>query len=251
MGGWRDRMSIKFMAKVYELAIDSDTREILMALADHADDEGYSIFPSVARIAWKIGDGSMNERGEYTNTRTVQRKLRELQAMGALVELKPSGYHRATEYGLDLSVFPKKAAFQPKGDNLSSRVLKGDKKPLKGDTTLSPEPSLNVHTPAKSEEPTLPTPRETAWKELAEVFPITNGVTWQKFDELWQKFPDPRRHAYAIERARRANPAKLQFYLEDFCSYDPDKPKTWGDGKPIAPRYKRPEPVSHLRERTD
>jgi hypothetical protein len=88
---------------------------------------------------------------------------------------------------------------------------------------------------------------------LAEVFPMTNGVAWQKFDELWQKYPDPRRHTYAIERARKANPAKLQFYLEDFCSYDPDKPKTWGEGtRPaLSPRYSRPEPVSRLHTRTD
>jgi hypothetical protein len=246
-------MSIKFMAKVYELAVDSDTREILMALADHADHEGYSIYPSVALLAWKIGDGSMNEQGEYRNTRTVQRRLRELQEIGALVELKPSGFHRATEYGLDLSVFPKKAAFKPKGDNLSSRAVKGDKNGLKGDTTLSPEPSLNVHTHSEKPKADEPTPRENAWKELTEVFPMTNGVTWQKFDELWRKFPDPRRHVYAIERARKANPAKLQFYLEDFCSYDPDKPKTWGEGTRPAnsPRYSRPEPVSRLHTRTD
>jgi hypothetical protein len=251
-------MSIKFMAKVYELAIDSDTREILMALADHADDEGYSIFPSVARIAWKIGDGAVNEEGEYKTTRTVQRRIKELIDMGALVELKPSGFHRATEYGLDLSVFPKKAAFKPKGDRLSSRVSKGDKNASKGDRALSPEPSLNVHTHTQDDkqlqkpEPTQPTPRESAWKELAEVFPMTNGVAWQKFDELWQKFPDPRRHTYAIERARKANPAKLQFYLEDFCSYDPDKPKTWGEGTRPAPspRYSR-NAAPNYRTRTD
>jgi hypothetical protein len=103
-------------------------------------------------------------------------------------------------------------------------------------------------------EPTQPTPRESAWKELAEVFPMTNGVAWQKFDELWQKFPDPRRHTYAIERARKANPAKLQFYLEDFCSYDPDKPKTWGEGTRPAPspRYSRnAAPAPNYRTRTD
>jgi hypothetical protein len=117
-----------------------------------------------------------------------------------------------------------------------------------------PESTSEKHTQPKSDEPTQPTPRESAWKELSEVFPMTNGVAWQKFDELWQKFPDPRRHTYAIERARKANPAKLQFYLEDFCSYDPDKPKTWGEGTRPAPspRYSRnAAPAPNYRTRTD
>lgn len=135
-------MSIKFMAKVYELAVDTDTREILLALADHADDEGYSVFPSIARVAWKIGDGKLNKDGEYKNTRTVQRRIKYLQSIGALVELRRPGFHRATEYGLDLSVFPKKAEFKPKGDNLSP---KGDKIEAKGDSVVSPESSLNVN----------------------------------------------------------------------------------------------------------
>jgi hypothetical protein len=233
-------MSIKFMAKVYELAIDSDTREILMALADHADDEGYNIFPSVARIAWKIGDGSMNEQGEYKNVRTVQRRLKELQEIGALVELKPSGYHRATEYGLDLSVFPKKADFKPKGDRLSS---KGDKKALKGDTTLSPEPSLNVIDPSlskggepKAKEPEK-TPKQEALESLEKVFfqygGTMNPALIERFYAVFDGNPDnpKERFAHALKRLE-----ETRSFFKAIDAY-----REWALPKPQS-SYQRPKP---------
>jgi hypothetical protein len=241
-------MSIKFMAKVYELAVDSDTREILMALADHADHEGYSIFPSVALLAWKIGDGSMNEQGEYKNTRTVQRRLRELQDIGALVELKPSGFHRATEYGLDLSVFPKKAAFKPLGDRLSpikaeskgdKLSSKGDKKEVKGDTTLSPEPSLNVsETKNNKTLGSMDSLQAGCWQELATLLVTYSPITIDNFCDIWARHPDIRRHRFALDQTRiYANPVSFRYYETTFLRYDPDKvkPTHSKQARPAAP----------------
>lgn len=141
-------MSIALMSKVYTLAVDQDTREILMCLADYANDDGSSVKPSIARIAWKIGDGSVNENGEYKNIRTVQRRMKELVSQKALIVIEKSGFHKPTEYRLDLSVFESKSKFVPKGDNLSFEKgdkieTKGDKKDEKGDTAMSSDPSID------------------------------------------------------------------------------------------------------------
>lgn len=197
------------MAKVYELAVDSDTREILLALADHADDDGYSVYPSVARIAWKIGDGSKNERGEYKNHRTVQRRIKELQDIGALVELRRPGFHRPTEYGLDLSVFPKKDSFVAKGDNLSQ---KGDKNALKGDRAMSPEPSVNVSETKTSPAVAIenPTHSNNPYQTWESVGLTLNPYIAQQLTERAQEYSD---HwvCEAIRRAAHVNKRNLAY----------------------------------------
>jgi len=51
-------MSLKMMARVWELALPPTQKFVLMALADEANDEGYC-FPSHRRLAHKC---SINER---------------------------------------------------------------------------------------------------------------------------------------------------------------------------------------------
>ncbi|MDP9356584.1 MAG: helix-turn-helix domain-containing protein [Chloroflexota bacterium] len=136
-------------------------RLMLLALADHADEDGGSIFPSVARLAWKTG---------YSE-RSVQRILRDLEGRGLLAVEgdKKGGRHRTTRYRLTLDNGPMKAPFpSAKGDTTTSpfdpdevtdddneRVTgavgkgdttgqKGDTTGQKGDTALSPEPSVRT-----------------------------------------------------------------------------------------------------------
>jgi hypothetical protein len=47
-------MSVKIMAQVWELDLPQNQKLVLLAFADHADDDGIC-YPSVARIAWKSG----------------------------------------------------------------------------------------------------------------------------------------------------------------------------------------------------
>ena len=60
-------MSIKIMSQVWELDLPHNVQSIFLALADHADDDGYC-YPSVGRLAWRTGYG----------VRQVQRTLKEL-----------------------------------------------------------------------------------------------------------------------------------------------------------------------------
>lgn len=184
---------------------------------------------------------------------TISAHVKELEEHGLITRISREGTSSITE----IEPLPKVY------EDMAAVVLHARRNRQNGDLceksntpcakNLTQERTKEVHTHSETPKANEPTPRENAWKEIAEVFPMTNGVTWQTFDELWQKFPDPRRHAYAIERARKANPAKLKFYFEDFAGYDPDKPKTWGEGtRPaLSPRYSRPPPVSTLKVRTD
>lgn len=68
-------MSVKVMGLVWDLHIPSNEKLVLLAYADHADHDGRSIWPSVAKIAAKT---SYSER-------SVQEITRSLQARGLLV----------------------------------------------------------------------------------------------------------------------------------------------------------------------
>ena len=61
-------MSVKVMAYVWDLELQPNKKFILLAYADHANDNGESIFPSNETVAKKTG----------TSVRTVQRLKKEL-----------------------------------------------------------------------------------------------------------------------------------------------------------------------------
>ena len=167
-------MSVKIMAQVWELELPHNTQSIMLALADHADDDGYC-YPSVGRLAWKTGYGR----------RQVQRTLKELRDTGLAVPTSPvvGGRHNTTVYKLYPAAGKQKPPFQSKadreilagikGDNLTpfgdEAEIKGDTQDaervtfetqrvtpetLKGDIVMSPESPVTIIEP--SIEPLAP-----------------------------------------------------------------------------------------------
>jgi hypothetical protein len=94
-------MSVKQMAKVWEYELPHNHQSIMLAMADHANDEGGSIFPSLERVAWKTG----YKRG------SVKRIVRELKVIGLLVIVKRASRHRPTEYRINWKVATKKTPY--------------------------------------------------------------------------------------------------------------------------------------------
>lgn len=114
-------MSIKKMAEVWGLEVSAHWQQMLLALADHCDDDGYSCHPSANYLAWKTGK---SER----QVRAIMAKLREIQGLKLL---RAAAWHRPNDYFLDLSVFPKKSPFrEPFRDEISA----GLKKPRDAET---------------------------------------------------------------------------------------------------------------------
>jgi hypothetical protein len=138
------------MAEVFELAKLSEADGwLLMALADHADDRGGSIFPSVARLAHKTG----------WSARTVQRALRRLVTRGMLVQVADAHAQRPREYRLSFAGAARKLAFREDIEGCQYSVTpdtgvtpdravspegcqKGPLRPERGDSIVSPEPSV-------------------------------------------------------------------------------------------------------------
>lgn len=151
-------MSIKLMAQVWETAIDRPQKFVLLALADHADDEGNSVYPSMERIGWKTG---------YSK-RHIQRIMDELVSAEILEVVALQKDHRPTEYKIHIAKAPMSPPFSERGDILSER----------GDTAMSSEPSKNLNTSSKEDakpkkkgrDPRLSHPAIKAYRTAARLY---------------------------------------------------------------------------------
>lgn len=93
-------MSIRLMSQVWERDVDHPEQAVLLALADHANDDGEHVRPSLEYIAWKTG---------YSE-RQVRRLVSSLKSKGVLV-LRRAGARSPNEYMLTLDPLPFKRPF--------------------------------------------------------------------------------------------------------------------------------------------
>lgn len=105
-------MSGKLMGSVYEHEFSHGQQAVLLAMADHAQDDGSHCFPSVARIAWKTG----------YHKRNVKKLLSELRDMKVLLEIRQATPHHPTEYRIELDAAPLKPPFRSWEDDESASV---------------------------------------------------------------------------------------------------------------------------------
>lgn len=144
------------MAQVWELDLPQGEKFVLLAFADHADDEGVCR-PSVERVAWKTGY-------EQRQVKRIGKKLRE---SGLLLLLRQARPERglAAEYRIQAHKGIRLAPFRGAvGDKMSSascetgdiaRQSRGHLKHSAGDIAVSPQPSVGTtkSQPSKSEAP--------------------------------------------------------------------------------------------------
>lgn len=124
-------MSGKVSGQVWECDLPRPEKYVLLALADHADHDGEGVKPGIELVAWKT---------QY-DIRQVQRLVRSLEAMGALVpvEFERGGRGKVTLYRIDLSAVPRLPA-RPKRVTSRSQTgtVKGDISAQKRVTSMSP-----------------------------------------------------------------------------------------------------------------
>jgi hypothetical protein len=94
-------MSIELMSQVWKYDLSHAEQSILMALADHADDHGGSVYPSIAYVAWKTN----------YKERNVQLVMKDLRKRKILVVVARPTQHKPTEYRIDLSKAKTKPLF--------------------------------------------------------------------------------------------------------------------------------------------
>lgn len=75
-------MSVRVMAKVWELDLPQPLKLLALALADSGNDDGENIYPSKAYLAWKVG----------AHPKTIQRQLAELEARGIVEVVSHRGH---------------------------------------------------------------------------------------------------------------------------------------------------------------
>lgn len=148
-------MSIRLMAQVWEIKVTRTQQSILLAMADHANDEGRHCYPSVPYLAWKT---------DYSE-RQVQRTLKELRDAGILEVTKEASRYQPTEYRIRLDRAQPKVPFRGDTDDTPAEIRgdthvtpgvtpvshRGDMGVVSGVTSMSPEPSI---------EPSVEPPRE-------------------------------------------------------------------------------------------
>lgn len=120
-------MSVKVMAAVWELKLTAPQLIVMLALADHADDEGRNAYPSLARLAWKTG---------YSES-TVRRILKQLSDTAILDREERAG--QTTMYTLHTGNGVKKQSYNAR-----------DNKGLQNDTptiAMTPHPYHSYDTP--------------------------------------------------------------------------------------------------------
>lgn len=89
-------MSIRLMAIVWDSALPHDEKFVALALADWADDNGGSLYPSQERIAVKVSKSS----------RAVRETLGKLYARGVLEVLQRGGGERSSTYRFNAKALP-------------------------------------------------------------------------------------------------------------------------------------------------
>ncbi len=131
-------MSVRQMGIVWELDLAPNKRLVLLAYADHADDDGEHVYPSLARVARKTG---------YSRDQ-VRRISRELVEDGLmeLVEKNPDGNpngNRPHRYRMTLEGGSKLPPLKPRRKPRDEGgVVANDPSPV--GAPMPPEPSLGT-----------------------------------------------------------------------------------------------------------
>jgi hypothetical protein len=138
-------MSLKQMLTVWDYDLKHGEQAVLLAMADHANEDGTGMWPSNALLAYKTG---------YSE-RSVKRIKAQLREKGVLVIVRRASRHRPTEYRFDWSKARPKPPFGGPVDNSNEGGQDDTPKAPRGDTSdtegcqerqlgvtvVSPEPS--------------------------------------------------------------------------------------------------------------
>ena len=96
-------MSLQLMVRVmHEVQVTRPQQTVLLAMAEHAGDDGKNCFPSIDRIAWKAN----------YKPRAVEDIMRGLRDEGIIVEVAAPTSNRPTEYEIHLEKAPLKTPFE-------------------------------------------------------------------------------------------------------------------------------------------
>jgi DnaD/phage-associated family protein len=125
------------MGQVWDIDVPLRDLVVLLALTDHADDDGANMWPSLPRLAWKVG----------ASVDTVRRSIRRMVKAGMLEETKRPG--KTTVYHMNWDACPRKKPYDPLQFATPSKMQPLARQPKKVRATPSKamqgEPSITNH----------------------------------------------------------------------------------------------------------
>ena len=148
------------MDMVFESTLAPLTKLVMLSLADHANDDGRSIYPSVARLCRKT---SISERA-------VRGTLSDLRKMQIITIAKSSSQHFPTEYTINIRNLakirrPARGAPLPRPARGAARPARSAARPARG----APDPSGTHHDPSRGESAQPPTQKSPLVVEELEI----------------------------------------------------------------------------------
>lgn len=191
------------MAKVWDTDLETGEKIVLLTLADFANPDGTSIWPSKGTIA----------RRTSMSPRTVQTHLGALRDRGLIRIVKPSGQHRPNEYAIVV-------------ENLMRRIQGGQDVSSDGDQGSE----ICSPTEAPGEQPTAPRgatvapdPSSTDPPERSSFDRRSNTSEAYEagFAECWEHYPrkEARKAALKAYQARRRAGVSAQELLDATEAY--------------------------------
>ncbi|HLD10027.1 MAG TPA: helix-turn-helix domain-containing protein [Methylophilaceae bacterium] len=201
-------MSIKVMTAIFDRYPNGGGEMVLaLALADHSDDEGQNIYPSIKRLAIRTRQSE----------RTVQYQLRKMEEAGWLMlvahgtggrDANGRGYPR--EYrinpawlkGAEIAPIDQEKGAKVAPQRVQSTTPRVQSDAVKGAIAVAPKPSLTIIEPSEEKSSaqqarttanngtrlTLDSiPEEwAAWATEAGMLPGRLQTTWETFRDYWQ-----------------------------------------------------------------
>ncbi len=259
-------MSIRVQSYVWEKSkAEGSALLLLLAIADHAHDDGGGAYPSVETLAHKC-------RQTERNTQLLLRKLEE---MGEIITQRAAG-----PYGCNIYTIPLRG--EKISPPLKSSVAGGEKQRTRGVKSSarkvhqfspepsdkpSTEPSVNIYTASPVENSPLPEKAledETFGALMKDVQERVTNFTprmAQELGELWDEYPDIDAHIHAMAQTDKfANGFNVKYYESCLSSWWAKHKKgkvTYGD-EPSASESTtggrgqgRPDAASGNRQRPD
>ena len=103
------------MTRVWGLDVPHHEQAVLLALADHADDHGGNVYPSIGYVAWKLG---------YSE-RQVHRIMADLRQRNVIVVTRAARGKFPAHYRLEFGNLPIKDPYRPRSSGPSSPASGG------------------------------------------------------------------------------------------------------------------------------
>lgn len=190
-------MSIRLMTEVWAKEVDGYEQSILLVMADYANDDGSSVFPSMGVVAWKVG----------VSKRTAQRWVKSLRDKGALVKVADARQHHPVEYRIDLSALPNKAAYVPPNQGRQDGTPAPDRGRQSGQLGVT-DTAARDDTAAPPEPPVVEPPEEPPTEA-----PDGARVVWERVVTL----TDPRSRELTPSRRRMIERGLGEATIEECC----------------------------------